>query len=279
MYKWLCMAAILGLSGCQYHHVAPSTLVDQGDFMLLTANKSKAVNQRIRFLVLHYTAADFPTSLALLTGDKVSAHYFIPAIPAVYPDSGKPVVWQLVPETLRAWHAGVSSWGKSTNLNDSSVGIEQENEGFTETVSGVRWYPYTSAQIDLVVALAKQIVQRYQIEAVNIVGHSDIAPLRKMDPGPLFPWKTLADAGIGAWPNANTVTTLLAARAKDQPVAIAPLLAKLARYGYGVTPEMTPEEQRRVIAAFQMHFRPADIRGKPDAETAAIIDALLVKYY
>lgn len=279
MYKWLWMAAVCGLQGCQNHSVAPSgTRIDQGSFILETSQESEQADQRIRFLVLHYTAEDLVNSLKILTGNKVSTHYFIPAKPLIDPASGKPVIWRLVPETLRAWHAGNSFWRGRRNLNDTSIGIEQENLGPTKTILKTYWHPYTPEQIRLVTDLAKQLVQRYNIDPVNVVGHSDIAPLRKQDPGPLFPWQALADAGVGAWPDADTVKILLAGRAKNQTVAMEPLLSKLACYGYAVTSQMTLAEKKQVVAAFQMHFRPRDIRGEPDVETEAIIDALLVKY-
>ncbi|MCW6026226.1 N-acetylmuramoyl-L-alanine amidase, partial [Serratia marcescens] len=112
----------------------------------------------------------------------------------------------------------------------------------------------------------------------DVVGHSDIAPQRKQDPGPLFPWRQLAQAGIGAWPDERDVQRLLAGRDRHAPVPMTPLLDKLARYGYAVDASWDARQQRNVLAAFQMHFRPDDVRGEPDAESEAIIDALLVKY-
>ncbi|CAM3266465.1 N-acetylmuramoyl-L-alanine amidase [Yersinia entomophaga] len=255
-------------------------LVDQGSFMLNDSRQAMGVDRRIRFLVLHYTALNFPESLNVLTTEQVSAHYLVPAYPPRDHHSGKPVAWQLVPEHLRAWHAGVSSWRGRTNLNDTSIGIEQVNPGFTSTLLGkIHWYPYTPQQIELVTALAHKIIERYEIEPRNVVAHSDIAPQRKEDPGPLFPWEHLAKQGIGAWPDVADVQYYLGKRRADRAVPVMPLLAKLSCYGYEITPDMTPEQQRRVISAFQMHFRPSDIRGLPDAETEAIADALLVKYH
>ncbi|MCU6172541.1 N-acetylmuramoyl-L-alanine amidase, partial [Enterobacter bugandensis] len=108
-----------------------------------------------------------------------------------YPESlnGKPVVLQLVPESQRAWHAGVSYWQGRNNLNDTSIGIEIVNRGFTERMLRREWYAYNESQIELIERLTKDIVERYNIDPANVVAHSDIAPLRKSDPGPLFPWK------------------------------------------------------------------------------------------
>jgi len=179
---------------------------------------------------------------------------------------------------MRAWHAGASNWRGRTNLNDTSIGIEIVNKGFNRTLLATHWQPYTPEQIELLIRLSRDIVQRYAIQPTDVVGHSDIAPQRKQDPGPLFPWQQLAQAGIGAWPDKPTVERYLAGRDKYAPVPMAQMLEKLARYGYAVEPTWDAKQQRNLIAAFQMHFRPEDYRGEPDAESEAIIDALLSKY-
>lgn len=117
-----------------------------------------------------------------------------------------------------------------------------------------------------------------QINPANVVAHSDVAPQRKDDPGPLFPWRQLAAQGIGAWPNSDRVAFYLAGRAPYEPVDEAELLTLLDRYGYEVKPELTDAQRKRVITAFQMHFRPARYDGLADAETEAIAQALLEKY-
>ncbi|HCS1306723.1 TPA: N-acetylmuramoyl-L-alanine amidase, partial [Salmonella enterica] len=116
------------------------------------------------------------------------------------------------------------------------------------------------------------------IKPQNVVAHADIAPQRKDDPGPRFPWRELAAQGIGAWPDAQRVAFYLAGRAPYTPVDTATVLALLSRYGYEVKADMTAREQQRVIMAFQMHFRPAQWNGIADAETQAIAEALLEKY-
>lgn len=272
--KWLWIAAIAILTGCQQQ--STNTLVERGSYQLETQHQAPAADQRIRFLVIHYTAEDFHSSLKTLTDEHVSAHYLLPAHPPL--KDGKPVVYQLVPEALRAWHAGASNWRGRTNLNDTSIGIEIVNRGFTRDLQETHWQPYTPEQIALLIQLSRDIVQRYALQPKDVVGHSDIAPQRKQDPGPLFPWQQLAQAGIGAWPDEREVARYLAGRDKHAPVARASLLEKLARYGYGVDPAWDGRQQRNLIAAFQMHFRPSDYRGKPDAESEAIIEALLSKY-
>ncbi len=223
-------------------------------------------DSRIQFVVLHYTSASDERSLALLTHGEVSAHYLVGLNP--------PKVYQLVDESQRAWHAGESQWDGRTWLNSSSIGIEIVNPGYTDTPNGRLWYPYTEAQIKAVEALLKDIVKRYHIEPRYIVGHSDIAPLRKQDPGPMFPWKRLADEGLGIWPDAGAVARNKARFDVNEP-SILWYQQQLTRLGYGV--DQTGEldvATRHVISAFQMHFRPARFDGQPDAETAAILQAL-----
>lgn len=265
------------LAGCK----APVTAVPAStigkNYQLYTAEVSRNQTSRVRLLVIHYTAEDFANSLRLLTQGEVSAHYLIPEQPPL--SAGRPVAWQLVPESQAAWHAGISYWRGAVQLNSVSVGIELENQGYRcSLLGGCRWAPYSLAQVTLLTPLARDIVQRHQIAPQNVVAHSDIAPQRKADPGPLFPWKTLADAGIGAWPDADRVRFYLGGRVPNEPVAPRLLLEKLARYGYEVSDSMTAQQQQRVVAAFQMHFRPQRYDGVADAETEAIVDSLLEKY-
>lgn len=267
---WIIAAASL-LAGCQSGQQG-----EGGAYHVETRYRAQGADARIRFLVMHYTADDFHASLKTLTGEHVSAHYLLPAHPPR--QNGQPVVYQLVPEAQRAWHAGASQWRGRTGLNDTSIGIEIVNRGFYRSLLFTHWQPYTPEQIALLVDLSRDIIKRYGIQPVDVVGHSDIAPLRKQDPGPLFPWRQLAQAGIGAWPDEADVRHYLAGRDRHAPVAMAPLLARLARYGYGVEPDWDARQQRQLVAAFQMHFRPADFSGAPDAETEAIADALLNKY-
>ncbi|AZP41605.1 N-acetylmuramoyl-L-alanine amidase [Rahnella aquatilis] len=270
--RGLFTVALLMLAGCQH----ASQQGADAPFRLETARQAQGADQRIRFLVIHYTAEDFNNALNTLTDEHVSAHYLIPAQPPL--EAGKPVAWQLVPENMRAWHAGASSWRGRTNLNDTSVGIELENKGYSNYLLGKKFYPFPPAQIDLLANLSQEIVARYQIEPRNVVAHSDIAPQRKDDPGPLFPWQEMAERGIGAWPDAARVNQYLAGRNPQQPVDQAQLLVLLKAYGYSVEDNMTPRQQRRVIAAFQMHFRQSDYRGHADAETEAIVRALLQQF-
>ncbi|KVH32754.1 N-acetylmuramoyl-L-alanine amidase [Burkholderia cepacia] len=253
------------------------TLVERGTYYADTSLHARGADSRIRFLVMHYTESDEAKSLRTLTGDSVSVHYVIPPQPRI--ERGLPVVYQLVPETERAWHAGVSEWQGTTELNAVSIGIENVNRGPLDPQNRT-WQPYPPEQVAALTRLSKDIVARYAIPPTRVVGHSDIAPQRKIDPGPLFPWHALAQAGVGAWPDAATVAARLAGRDPHAPVDVRELQLKLARYGYDVAADgVLDERTRRVFAAFQMHFRPADYAGNPDAETDAIAQALLDKYF
>jgi len=227
-----------------------------------------SVNQdnRIQFVVLHYTNASLERSLALLTHGEVSSHYLI--------GDGPATVYQLVDESRRAWHAGDSQWQGRTWLNSSSIGIEIVNPGFTDTPNGRVWHPYSEAQVQSLIALLKDIVKRNNIEPRHIIGHSDIAPLRKLDPGPLFPWKRLADAGLGVWPDANAVARQQAYFSVNPP-SVGWYQQELARFGYAIEQTgVLDVATRHVIAAFQMRFRPQRFDGMPDAQTAAMLQVL-----
>ncbi|MDA8456553.1 N-acetylmuramoyl-L-alanine amidase [Acidovorax sp. GBBC 3334] len=240
--------------------------------------RSESQDARVRHLVLHYTAAPLARSMQLLTEAdfRVSAHYLVP--------EGEDLpVYQLVPEDRRAWHAGPSYWQGERMLNASSIGIEIVNPGFPDEDQALppmlrRWHPYGEAQFQVLARLAAGIVARHGIRPTRVVGHSDIAPGRKSDPGPLFPWERLyREHGIGAWPDAAAVER----HARLWPFAgdTASLQSRLQAYGYD-TPQtgVFDEATQQAVIAFQMHFRPARYDGVPDTETAAILDALLEKY-
>jgi N-acetylmuramoyl-L-alanine amidase len=268
---WL-VALVLLLTGC----ASEKGIVDKEGYQLDTRRQAQAAYPRIKVLVIHYTADDFDGSLATLTDKNVSSHYLIPAVPPLH--RGKPRIWQLVAEQDLAWHAGISFWRGATRINDTSIGIELENRGWQKSAGEKYFAPFEPAQIQALIPLAKDIIARYDIKPQNVVAHADIAPQRKDDPGPLFPWRALAEQGIGAWPDAQRVNFYLAGRAPHAPVEMASLLDLLSRYGYEVKPEMTAREQQRVVMAFQMHFRPTLWNGIADAETQAIAEALLEKY-
>jgi len=232
-----------------------------------TSHVSLGQDSRVQFIVLHYTSADLQRSLAILESDDVSSHYLIGETPAT--------IYRLVDESRRAWHAGESQWNGRTWLNASSIGIELVNRGYVEDAQGRRlWYPYSDEQIDALIVLLKDIMQRHGLKPGAIVGHSDIAPQRKVDPGPLFPWKRLADAGLVPWPNAAAVERQRGLFAVSLP-EVGWFQAQLARQGYEVPRHGQLDlETRNVLAAFQMKYRPARFDGQPDAETAALLAVL-----
>ena len=267
----LATVAAMLLSAC-----GSSGFESHNGYTVDTRHPAYGARPRVKVLVIHYTAEDFPSALATLTDRDVSAHYLIPATPVQ--QQHQPVVLRLVPENQLAWHAGPSFWRGASRLNDTSVGIELENQGYKRVAGGRVWFPFAPQQIAALTPLARDIVQRYHIQPQDVVGHSDIAPQRKQDPGPLFPWEWLAKQGVGAWPDAARVRFYLANRPPQQLVDQAHLLTLLSLYGYKASPELPADQQQRVIAAFQMHFRAADYRGLPDAESEAIVKALLEKY-
>ncbi|MBB3117387.1 N-acetylmuramoyl-L-alanine amidase [Pseudoduganella violacea] len=228
---------------------------------------ARGQSSRVKFIVLHYTVADTPRSIKILTEQEVSAHYLLT-------DADQPVLYGLVDESRQAWHAGNSSWKAFTQLNTSSVGIEIVNAGFKDTPEGRVWYPFKQAQIDQLIPLLKQIVARHEVRPEFILGHNEIAPQRKQDPGPLFPWKQLADAGLITWPDANQVAQRRAVF-EQLPPEISWYQKKLAEHGYA-TPQtgVLDEATRNVLGVFQSKYRQSKFDGVPDAETAAILDTL-----
>jgi N-acetylmuramoyl-L-alanine amidase len=232
-----------------------------------TSHPSTNYDSRIQFVVLHYTNASLERSLQLLTHGEVSSHYLIG-------DDKGATIYKLMDENFRAWHAGESEWQGRTWLNSSSIGIEIVNPGFKDTPNGRVWYPYSEDQVQSLIVLLKDISKRYNIHPRAIIGHSDIAPMRKLDPGPLFPWKRLAAEGIGVWPNEQAVARQQAQFAAQLP-SISWFQGQLAKLGYA-TPQTGELDvaTRHVLAAFQLHFRPSRFDGTPDAETAALLQVL-----
>jgi N-acetylmuramoyl-L-alanine amidase len=231
-----------------------------------TSYNAVSQDSRVQFLILHYTAGNFPVSLKTLTEESVSSHYLVSDNP--------PTIYRLVDENRRAYHAGVSSWRGNTQLNASSIGIEIVNLGFREGAAGRQWFDYPQEQIDAVITLVKQIVAKHKIKPEHVIGHSDIAPQRKTDPGPRFPWKQLADLGLIQWPDANRVQQKIPAYETALPDTEW-FQQKLAKHGFEVPRHGDLDEPtRRVLSAFQMKYRPSKFDGVPDAETAAMLDVL-----
>lgn len=225
-------------------------------------------SSRVKFIVLHYTVSDTAQSLKTLTQQEVSSHYLLT-------DGAEPQVYGLVDEARQANHAGLSSWKNYTYLNASSIGIEIVNPGYSDTPQGRLWHPYPQAQIDVLIALLRQIVARHAIQPGNILGHSDIAPQRKIDPGPLFPWQQLAAAGLIPWPDAALVASRRAVFERQLPDP-AWFQQRLALHGFALAQTgLLDAATRKVLSAFQMKYRPSSHDGVPDAQTAALLDVLV----
>ena len=217
-------------------------------------------------LILHYTGMSSAAKAIDWLARKesnVSCHYVVDEV-------GR--VTQMVPERLRAWHAGVSYWRGETDINSHSIGIEIQNPGHEHG------YPnFPPAQMDGVIALSKDIVKRNHMRADGVLAHSDIAPARKIDPGEKFKWADLAEHGLGAWVRPSPVRAGdagFSAGAANESVLEAQTL--LAMYGYGLeaTGELDPATSK-VLRAFQLHFRPRRVDGCLDRSTLATLTRLI----
>ena len=253
--------------------------------------QSESFSTRIRFVVIHYTSIDWENSLKVLTNERyeVSSHYLIPeGGDDTYSDQIK--IFQLVDEENRAWHAGISKWEERTNINDQSIGIELVNQAECSVRQGSQ-YDYTnnyiclfsefdSDQIDQLILLLKDILSRHdEIKPTYIVGHSDISPDRKFDPGPKFPWKKLYENGIGAWYDDQTFEKYNNQFKRKIP-DINQIQCALKRYGYGIEITNKMDEQTFfVIRAFQYHFTPNKSDGSISVDTVSALWALLEKYF
>lgn len=231
--------------------------------------------QEIDMLVLHYTGMDSADLALERMRDpeaKVSSHYM------VYEDGR---IVRLVPERLRAWHAGLSRWQGDEDLNSRSIGIEIANKGHNILMPDGSLEPYPDAQIESVMTLCKSILRRHAIPASRIVGHSDITPPRKTDPGEHFPWRRLADSGIGLWPAALDNSALMG-RGIDQGEngeAAKRLQSALAEIGYDIEQSgRLDAKTMEVVRAFQRRFVQEKVDGLVDLKTALMIEAVRALY-
>jgi N-acetylmuramoyl-L-alanine amidase len=216
-------------------------------------------------ILLHYTGMqDAEDALRRLCSAEsmVSAHYVV---------FGDGRIVQCVPESERAWHAGVSYWAGDVDINSCSIGIEIANPGHDFG------YPdFPSRQIAAVIALCRGIIVRRGIRPDRVLAHSDVAPARKQDPGEKFPWRLLNDSGVGLWVKPAPITEgpRLSLGANGEPVRA--LQLDLAAYGYGVAISADYDEAtREVVTAFQRHFRPQQVDGEADVSTVKTLELLL----
>lgn len=222
-----------------------STQLDNG----IQTEWISTVNFNLRkpnFIIIHHTAQDsLQQTINTFTKEsaQVSAHYIIA-------DDGHVV--QMLNDFLRAWHAGAGTWGKNTDINSASIGIELDNNGVE---------PFSEAQITSLMALLSKLKKDYNIPAQNIIGHSDIAPTRKKDPSALFPWKTLAENGFGLW--------------KDDTLPLAPFdfNAELALQIIGYN----TKNLSAAITAFKLHYIPEEVNSVLDQKTVNTIYSIYLK--
>ncbi len=218
-------------------------------------------------ILLHYTG--MPTGQAALerltmAASKVSAHY------VVFEDGR---IVQCVPEALRAWHAGVSSWAGETDINSRSIGIEIVNPGHE-----FGYCNFPLRQTAAVISLCKTILtRRGPLSADRILAHSDVAPSRKQDPGEKFPWELLSESGVGHWVRAAPLDLAgVTLKPDERGEQVARLQRTLASYGYGIAETGSYDDATRdVVTAFQRHFRPARVDGIADPSTLLTLRALI----
>lgn len=238
----------------------------------LASERRQAQNFELRrkgvrpdILLLHYTgmtSADSAVERLICEESRVSCHYLVD-------ERGRVV--QMVDERLRAWHAGVSSWAGETDINSRSIGIEIHNPGHE---FGYQDFP--APQMRAVVALCRDIVARHVIQPWRVLGHSDIAPDRKADPGERFPWVDLAAAGVGLWVSPCDIGGDLGLGRGDHGGAVGALQLALWQLGYGLSVTGVydrPTEQ--CVTAFQRHWRPAKVDGRADVSTIITLERLL----
>lgn len=216
-------------------------------------------------LLLHYTgmpSADSALKWLCNPESKVSSHYFVD-------EDG--TITQLVPESVRGHHAGVSSWEGTTDINSRSIGIEIVNPGHEH---GYRDFP--DEQIDAVIKLCSDIVLRHKIKPTRVLAHSDVAPTRKQDPGERFPWEPLYEAGIGHWIAPVAIGDGALLQPGDSGPAVNAMQAALKEYGYGIPVSGEFDElSAAVVTAFQRHFRPGRVDGIADHSTLRTLERLL----
>ena len=221
----------------------------------------------IKFIVFHYTGMKHEKqAIRKLTdlGTKVSSHYFIK-------NNGE--ILTLVPDLYIAWHAGISHWKKYKSLNNNSIGIEISNPGHN-----FKYKNFSKKQIFSIIKLSRFLLQKYKIKPNNFLGHSDIAPNRKIDPGEKFPWKYLSKKKIGYWHNLNNKKLL-----KERMVEISNLrknkfIKNLNKIGYEKKNKISKKKYFKILTlAFQRRYRQELINGIVDQECLSISENLLKK--
>ena len=221
----------------------------------------KRDKKKIKYLIYHYTGMkNDKLAIKKLTSfnSNVSCHYYITK-------SGKLI--QMVPDLYVAWHAGESYWGNDKSINYNSIGIEISNPGH-----GNGYRNFSDKQIKCLIRISKLIIKKYNIDKNKILGHSDIAPLRKIDPGEKFPWKFLNKKKIGVWHNVSS-EKLKSLRKKNSEENSSEFINYLKKIGYNIG-YSNLNEHKKIIKVFQMRFRPELVNGKLDLECLNIAKSL-----
>jgi N-acetylmuramoyl-L-alanine amidase len=218
-------------------------------------SKEKRIEKNIKYVIIHYTGMQSEIeSIKRLKNpkSKVSCHYLINR-------EGK--IIQMVKDTNTAWHAGKSKWKKISNLNNISLGIELVNKGHK-----FGYQNFSSEQINSLIKLCKNLKKKYLIKKENFLGHSDIAPLRKMDPGEKFPWKKLSIHKIGKWYE-NTMNEIVINK-KQMEILFYKNLKTLGYRYFSLNKRKS--EDKKIISSFQRHYLPNNVTGKLDKKTYKI---------
>tara|TARA_X000000368_G_C22861074_1_gene636529 strand:+ start:68 stop:799 length:732 start_codon:yes stop_codon:yes gene_type:complete len=221
----------------------------------------------IKFVVFHYTGMNNEKkAISKLTHSesKVSSHYFIK-------NNGEVIT--LVPDLYVAWHAGVSNWKKYKSLNRYSIGIEISNPGHD-----YKYKKFSKKQINKIIKLSRFLIKKYKIKPENFLGHSDIAPGRKIDPGEKFPWKHLSKKKIGYWHNINNQTLVKQRRVNTSNLEKIKFLKNLVKIGYSKNFKINNNTLLKILSStFQRRFRPELVDGFIDKECLSISENLLKK--
>ena len=264
----LTLAALL--AGCATPPLPNPPVTTPGGVPIDVSVTARGRDSRVLFLIIHYTVLDLPNSIRVLTQEQVSSHYLLT-------DHASPRVMRLVDEFQRAWHAGPSAWKGNRMLNAASIGIEIVHPGAKIGPDGQRIYlPYPAAQIDALIPLVQDIVRRHQILPGRVLGHAEIQPQNKQDPGPTFPWKLFSQLGITPpWPDAARVAAQRSLFETTPPDARWWQQA-LVQHGYELeNTGQFDKATQNVLVSFQMRYRPENYSGLADAETAALLYVLV----
>lgn len=297
------VAAMSIITGCS----ALGVVTDASGKKIIIDNqtyRSPNASSRVRSLVIHYTVDNFATAIneRFLKDGVVGVHYLIPdPTEQSYRDAGYDDlrIFSLVDEARGAWHAGASAWENRVKLNDSSIAVDLVNQA-SDNDGIFTFPPFNEEQIEATIALCKDILKRYpDIQATQIIGHGDTSLDRKSDPGAAFPWKRLYENGVGAWYDDAVKEKYVVQFIRDGIPPEAEIAKKLSSYGYGITAvpgggyafkqfittgfggniKADPQALEKTVRVFQLHFRQQKYDGVTDVETAAILYALIEKYF